>query len=201
MEKPDYRAWFESTRESNQATIDQTETIFEGLVLKIASGAMAISFSFITALAPKIEYRFWWILAVGWIALAVCIILNILSYLKAKRNCRTNIQNIDNYLWGKYNTDNDQERYDETQRRSREIYDKNRKLDNRYNRPTAWLMIGGITFILGFVFVNLVFNSPKQHQLREKTTTHAISSIEKTSNGLKVIQQDTLISHQIKETL
>ena len=33
MEKPDYRAWFESTRESNQATIDQTETIFEGLVL------------------------------------------------------------------------------------------------------------------------------------------------------------------------
>ena len=60
---------------------------------------MAISFSFITALAPKIEYRFWWILAVGWIALAVCIILNILSYLKAKRNCRTNIQNIDNYLW------------------------------------------------------------------------------------------------------
>ena len=94
MEKPDYRAWFESTRESNQATIDQTETIFEGLVLKIASGAMAISFSFITALAPKIEYRFWWILAVGWIALAVCIILNILSYLKAKRNCRTNIQNI-----------------------------------------------------------------------------------------------------------
>ena len=52
MEKPDYRAWFESTRESNQATIDQTETIFEGLVLKIASGAMAISFSFITALAP-----------------------------------------------------------------------------------------------------------------------------------------------------
>lgn len=145
---------------------------------------MAISFSFITALAPKIEYRFWWILAVGWIALAVCIILN-----------------IDNYLWGKYNTDNDQERYDETQRRSREIYDKNRKLDNRYNRPTAWLMIGGITFILGFVFVNLVFNSPKQHQLREKTTTHAISSIEKTSNGLKVIQQDTLSSHQIKETL
>lgn len=98
-------------------------------------------------------------------------------------------------------TDNDQERYDETQRRSREIYDKNRKLDNRYNRPTAWLMIGGITFILGFVFVNLVFNSPKQHQLREKTTTHAISSIEKTSNGLKVIQQDTLSSHQIKETL
>lgn len=76
MEKPDYRAWFESTRESNQATIDQTETIFEGLVLKIASGAMAISFSFITALAPKIEYRFWWILAVGWIALAVCIIPN-----------------------------------------------------------------------------------------------------------------------------
>ena len=74
---------------------------------------MAISFSFITALAPKIEYRFWWILAVGWIALAVCIILNILSYLKAKRNCRTNIQNIDNYLWGKYNTDNDQERYDD----------------------------------------------------------------------------------------
>ena len=46
MENKEYRAWFENTRKSNQETIDQTEAIFEGLILKIASGAMAISFSF-----------------------------------------------------------------------------------------------------------------------------------------------------------
>ena len=80
MENKEYRAWFENTRESNFKTIGQTETIFEGLVLKIASGAMAISFSFITALAPKIEYRCMWILAVGWGALAACIIWNILHW-------------------------------------------------------------------------------------------------------------------------
>ena len=56
MENKEYRAWFENTRKSNQETIDQTEAIFEGLILKIASGAMAISFSFITALSTKIEY-------------------------------------------------------------------------------------------------------------------------------------------------
>ena len=66
MENKEYRAWFENTRKSNQETIDQTEAIFEGLILKIASGAMAISFSFITALSTKIEYRFLWILAIGY---------------------------------------------------------------------------------------------------------------------------------------
>ncbi len=55
----EYRTWFENARKGNQETIEQTETIFEGLVLKIASGAMAISFSFITALSPKIEYNFY----------------------------------------------------------------------------------------------------------------------------------------------
>lgn len=35
MENKEYRAWFENTRESNFKTIGQTETIFEGLVLKI----------------------------------------------------------------------------------------------------------------------------------------------------------------------
>ena len=50
--KQKYREWFQSTRERSQQTIEQTETIFEGLILKIATGAMAISFSFITALSP-----------------------------------------------------------------------------------------------------------------------------------------------------
>lgn len=151
----EYRAWFEKTRESNLKTIEQTETIFEGLVLKIASGAMAISFSFITALAPKIDYKFIWILAIGWGALAACIILNLLSHLRAKRNCQKNIQEIDNYLWGNVNTDSDQQVYEEIQKRNEVIEGKNIVLDNYYNRPTAWLMIGGIVFILGFVFVNL----------------------------------------------
>lgn len=93
--KEKYRVWFENTRKSCQKTIDQTETIFEGLVLKIASGAMAISFSFITALAPKIDYRFMWILAIGWGALAACIIINILSHLKAKKNCQRNVHKIE----------------------------------------------------------------------------------------------------------
>ena len=56
MENKEYRAWFENTRKSNQETIDQTEAIFEGLILKIASGAMAISFSFITALSTQIDF-------------------------------------------------------------------------------------------------------------------------------------------------
>lgn len=201
MENKKYRAWFESTRESNLKTIAQTETIFEGLVLKIASGAMAISFSFITALAPKIEYRFLWVLAVGWTALAICIIWNILSHLKAKRNCQKNIQSIDTYLWGKGNTDSEEEIYEEIRTRSVAIDDKNKKLDNYYNRPTAWLMIGGIAFILGFVFVNIAFSQPEQRLLQEETTSYTISSIEETLNRIEGIQQDTLSNHQIKATL
>ncbi|MEI3554280.1 MAG: hypothetical protein V8Q54_06260 [Alistipes senegalensis] len=158
MENKEYRAWFENTRKSNQETIEQTETIFEGLILKIASGAMAISFSFITVLSAKIEYRFLWILAIGWTALAVCIILNLLSHLKAKSNCQTNISDIDSYLWTNGNTDSEEDVYKEIRTRSALINDKNKKLDNYYNRPTAWLVIGGIEFILVFVFMNLVFS-------------------------------------------
>lgn len=194
----EYKAWFDITRKCNQETIDQTETIFEGLILKIASGAMAISFSFITALSTKIEYRFLWILAIGWTALAVCIILNLLSHLKAKRNCQINIQDIDNYLWTNGNTDSEEVVYKEIQARSRVIDDKNKKLDNCYNRPTAWLVIGGIGFILGFVFMNLAFSKPEQAQLQEKTTTHTISLIENASNGMKNFQQDTLIIIRLK---
>ena len=197
----EYKTWFENTRRGNQETIEQTETIFEGLILKIASGAMAISFSFITALAPKIEYRFTWLLAVGWGALAICIILNLLSHLKAKRNCQTNISDIDNYLWTNGNTDSEEEVYKEIRTRSVVIDDKNKKLDNLYNRPTAWLTIVGIAFILGFVFVNIAFSRSEQHLLREETISHTISSIEKISNGIKVVQQDTLSSYLIQKPL
>jgi len=201
MENKEYREWFENTRKNNQETIDQTETIFEGLILKIASGAMAISFSFITALSTKIEYRFLWILAIGWTALAVCIILNLLSHLKAKRNCQTNISDIDNYLWTNGNTDSEEEIYKEIKTRSEVIDDKNKKLDNYYNRLTAWLAIGGIAFILGFEFVNIAFSRSEQHLLREETISHTISSIEKISNGIKVVQQDTLSSYLIQKPL
>lgn len=177
--KQEYRAWFECTRKSNQDTIDQTETIFEGLILKIASGSMAISFSFITALAPKIEYGFTWLLAVGWSALAACIILNIISHLKAKKNCKENKDDIDKYLWEHGNEEDDEKVYAEIQKRSDAINEKNKKLDNYYNQPTAWLMIGGIAFILGFVFVNIAFNQPEQHISQGETIVCHISSLNK----------------------
>ncbi len=200
MENKEYREWFENTRKSNQETIDQTETIFEKLVLKIASGAMAISFSFITALAPKIEYRFTWILAIGWTALAICIILNILSHLKAKKNCQTNISDIDTYLWRNWNTLSKEDIYEEIRVRSAAIREKNKNLDNRYNRPTAWLMIGGIVFILGFAFTNLAFANNEQI-IQKETNIQTISSTEKIIGTVKIIQKDTLNSLQIQQPI
>lgn len=197
--KQKYREWFQSTRERSQQTIEQTETIFEGLILKIATGAMAISFSFITALSPKIEYRFLWILAIGWIALALCIIWNILSHLKAKQNCQENIQDIDNYLWTRWKSDCEEDIYKETQKRSSDINIKNQQLDNCYNKPTAKLLILGIVLILAFVFVNIIPNKSRHKLLREETTIHTISSIETVSNDIMVIQQDTLSRHLTKQ--
>lgn len=157
--KQKYREWFQNTRESNIKTIEQTEAIFEGLILKIATGAMAISFSFITALSPKIEYRFLWILAIGWTILAACIIVNILSHLASKRNCQKNIQNIDDYLWDSWNDDNNDLIYKKIKRISSNINIRNKRLDNCYNKWTAWLAIVGIALILAFVFVNLIPNT------------------------------------------
>ncbi len=186
--KQEYRKWFQETREINQKTIEQTETIFEGLILKIATGAMAISFSFITALSPKIEYRSSWILAIGWFLLALCIILNILSHLKAKQNCQTNIQDIDNYLYNRWESDSEDDIYKEIQKMSSDINIKNKQLDKWYNKLTAWLVIAGIVWILVFVFFNITPNKSRQKRLREETTL-TISSIEKVSNDIKVIHK------------
>ena len=196
--KQKYREWFQSTREGCQKTIEQTETIFEGLILKIATGAMAISFSFITALSPKIEYRFLWILAIGWTILAACIIVNILSHLTSKKNCQKSIQDIDNYLWNGWKNDSNEDIYKEIHKRSLDIEDKNRRLDNYYNKTAAWALIIGIVFILVFIFINVIPNN-QQKILRAETTTQTISSIEKISNDIMIIQQDTLSRHLTKQ--
>lgn len=131
----------------------------------------------------------------------ICIILNLLSHLKAKRNCQTNISDIDNYLWTNGNTDSEEDIYKEIKTRSAVIDDKNKKLDNYYNRLTAWLAIGGILFILGFVFVNLVFAQNEQYIIQKETNTQTISSAEKIIGAVKIIQKDTLNSFQIQQSI
>lgn len=121
--------------------------------------------------------------------------------MKAKRNCRTNISDIDNYLWTNGNTDSEEDIYKEIKTRSAVIDDKNKKLDNYYNRITAWLAIGGILFILGFVFVNLVFAQNEQYIIQKETNTQTISSAEKIIGAVKIIQKDTLNSFQIQQSI
>ena len=74
-------------------------------------------------------------------------------------------------------------------------------LDNYYNRLTAWLAIGGILFILGFVFVNLVFAQNEQYIIQKETNTQTISSAEKIIGAVKIIQKDTLNSFQIQQSI
>lgn len=108
---------------------------------------------------------------------------------------------IDNYLWTNGNTDSEEDIYKEIKTRSAVIDDKNKKLDNYYNRLTAWLAIGGILFILGFVFVNLVFAQNEQYIIQKETNTQTISSAEKIIGAVKIIQKDTLNSFQIQQSI
>ena len=150
------RKWFEDSRENNLKTIEQTETLFEQRVLQIASGAMAISFSFISALSSIITNRHLWILLVGWVLLALCIILNILSHVQAKKNCQENISQIDNYLFQDDTKHGSNfQVYDKIKELHKDFNTKNRKLDCYYNKPTAWLMIFGVIAILAFTAVNI----------------------------------------------
>lgn len=163
MMKREYRKWFEDTRKNNQKTIEQTETIFEQRIIQIASGAMAISFSFITALSSIITYRFLGVLLLGWALLVGCIILNILSHLKAKKNCQENISKIDEYLYqDNLENNSDTLTYNKIQEISALISTKNKRMDRLYNEVSTWLMIGGIVIILAFVALNIAY--PKNNE-------------------------------------
>lgn len=121
--------------------------------------------------------------------------------LEGKKKLPNKYIDIDNYLWTNGNTDSEEDIYKEIKTRSAVIDDKNKKLDNYYNRITAWLAIGGILFILGFVFVNLVFAQNEQYIIQKETNTQTISSAEKIIGAVKIIQKDTLNSFQIQQSI
>lgn len=152
----DIRNWLTSSRTKQFSAIFKTEEIFESLIIKIATGAIAISFSFVSAMSALIQYQYFEILGIGWLCLVACIIVNILSHLALKKRARATIKSIDDLL---ENDDTNELQVQIEATNIRDGIDKNNKvLDNCYNKPTAWLLVVGISAVLVFLIVNTINN-------------------------------------------
>ena len=198
------KAWFDQVRESLQTTIKDTEEIFERQIIAIASGGIAVSVGFVTALSEKINYQYWWIIAIGWACFTACIILNLLSHLESKRYSRMHIDAIDRCI-ERFNHESQSESesaliYQEQMHIIQQINEYNRLLEIRYNKPSATLLVSGIIIVLLFALINII-NTNDNHPIimRQTSNIQTVSYSISKENGVTVIQQDTLNRYQIIE--
>ncbi len=113
---------------------------FEKYITYIAAGGLGITISFIDKISPVGESKCVWIIAVGWILLALTLFINLLShYLSSKYNTKT-IEDID-----------EEKSYDTIV----ENIDSRNKIIDTLNLISIFSLGIGIIFILIFTIINV----------------------------------------------
>lgn len=68
---------------------------FEKYITFIASGALGLSVVFMDKISPLKESKFIWIIAVGWVVLAITLFINLLSHYLSSKYTTKSIDDID----------------------------------------------------------------------------------------------------------
>ncbi|MBP1646539.1 MAG: hypothetical protein H6Q16_2117 [Bacteroidetes bacterium] len=127
-------------RDKIQEIVSKSEDDFDKKILTIASGALAISFSFISFLVSINNCK--WLLIIGWFLLIICIFTNLFSHLSSKRNAQKTIEDLDN---GKPE-DEDNVRCN--------IIKRNKRI-NLINLLSVIFLLVGVLLIIIFAAINL----------------------------------------------
>lgn len=128
-----------------QELIYKCEGEFEKKVIYIASGALGLSFAFISDIVDLDASIFLAFLMIGWVLLVICVCLNLYSQLISKRYASKTIDDIDK--------ENNENIFNSTE--IRKLMIKRNWCTNIINHSTTWIMLLGITFILAFAFINI----------------------------------------------
>ena len=94
----EYRALLTEERKSLGAAILDQSKSFDKYVLTLASGALALSLTFIEKIVPHPDANTISILIGAWAAFGLSILLTLVSFLFSQKACRKNIDTIDGLL-------------------------------------------------------------------------------------------------------
>ena len=112
---------------------------FEKYITFIASGALGLTLTFMENISPLKSAIHKWLIAVGWVLLAITLLLNLFSHFLSSRYTAKSIDEID-----------DEINYDEL----RENLNKRNKIIECLNISSILALFIGIIFILIFVIIN-----------------------------------------------
>ena len=146
MEIFDEELW-RKYRGAFQEIVKESEGEFEKRLLYITSGAIALSFTFISGVITLGESVWKSLLFAGWALLIISLIINLLSHLSSAKKASKSISDIDDELKKHL-----EEKRDTAIREN--IRSRNR--NTRFiNRVTLWFTAIGITLILLFATINI----------------------------------------------
>lgn len=139
------KAWLDyRTAVSDNKSKSQDD--FEKYINLMASGALALTLTFLEKIVV-IEYAIYkWIILVGWLLLATTLLSNLYSHYKSIIDSDKTLKDIDD--------ENYEGIFTNIERRN--------KIINRLNRVSIWSLIIGVLCVIAFVTINFYNMSDKQ---------------------------------------
>lgn len=139
------KAWLDyRTAVSDNKSKSQDD--FEKYINLMASGALALTLTFLEKIVV-VEYAIWkWVILVGWLLLATTLLSNLYSHYKSIIDSDKTLKDID----------------DENFEKIFSNIEKRNKVINRLNRLSIWSLIIGVLCIITFVTINFYNMSDKQ---------------------------------------
>ncbi len=114
---------------------------FEKYITFISSGALGLTITFIDKITPLEEAIYFWLIAVGWILLAITLLVNLFSHYQSSRFTEKSIDEIDD------NID-----YFEL----RKNLERRNRIIDFYNKASIYSLFIGVIFILLYVIINSI---------------------------------------------
>lgn len=147
MSKKIKLAWLEYRKEVcvNQ---EKSQDDFEKYINLIASGALGLTVTFIDKIVPIDQATYIWIIATGWVLLAVTLLVNLYSHHKSAKFSAQTISQIDS------------EEYEMVQETT---INCNKEI-NGYNKLSLYSLFCGIILIIIFVTINIYNMSDKERE-------------------------------------
>lgn len=136
--KEEIEGWIEY-RKSLLEQKSKSDDDFEKYITFITSGALGLTLTFMENISPLESAIHKWMIVVGWVLLAITLLLNLFSHFLSSRYTSKSIDEID-----------DEINYDEL----RENLDKRNKIIECLNISSILALFIGIIFILLFVIIN-----------------------------------------------
>lgn len=133
------KGWLEY-RKSLLEQKSKSDDDFEKYITFIASGALGLTLTILNKITPIDFAVYIWLVATGWVLLALTLLINLLSHFLSSKYTNKSIDEIDENI---------------DYASLKEKLHKRNKIINNLNSGSIFLLIAGVMFILIYVILNL----------------------------------------------